>query len=161
MEAAEAAAQAAREASVAKRDEDAKKSKDKKTVASYTSTWRNFYLYCRATGRNSLVPLPPTSGKEKLQAPQIFDDCDHAAILARESEIFSCFISWLANNRDGSISSSSRQQGGRSACCYYVRSRVPPRQLSEASEALIKQVMQGQCRAIVAAKESGLMKASR
>ena len=138
------------------RDQDKADSKNTKTVNGYVSTFRNFYRFCRESGRVSLVPA--AVAKEKLVNPDIFNNLDHVAIEAEEGDIFSCFISWLGKNTDGRTASASRVSTGRSAIVHYLKTRDPPRKLKDSSEIMIEAVMDGHLRHIVVAKEKGEMR---
>ena len=139
-----------------RRDKDKADSKREKTVSGYVSVFRNFYKFCRENGRPELVPAKVA--KEKLKDPDIFNDVDHSKIAANEADIFSCFISWLGTNKDGSTSSASRQGTGRSGLVHYLKTRIPPRKLSEEAEISIEGVMEGHKRHVVDAKDMGLMR---
>jgi len=62
-------------ASRKRRDKDSSDSKGAKTINGYVSAFRNFYKFCRVTGRSNLVPAEVV--KEKLSNPGIFDNCSH------------------------------------------------------------------------------------
>jgi hypothetical protein len=143
----------------ARRDKDAKDSRDQKTVIGYASIFRNFYRWCRGNGRPNLVPAVVAG--DKLEAPSIFDNINHAEFEAEEPDICSCFISHQSTNLDGSIASGSKQQSVRSAIVYYLKTLNPPRKLSIAAEVAVKAVMKGHLRHVVQAKAQGLMKVSR
>ena len=143
----------------ARRDKDAKDSRDKKTITGYASIFRNFYRWCRGNGRPNLVPAVVAG--EVLEAPTIFDNISHGEFEAEEADICSCFISHQGTNIDGSIASGSKQQSVRSAIVYYLRTRNPPRKLSIAAEVAVKAVMKGHLRHVVQAKAQGLMKVGR
>ena len=152
-----AASAAALAADRRRRDKDAGDSRDAKTIESYVSVFRNFYRWCRAHGRETLVP--PETPNEKLRGPSIFASIDHAKFAAEEADITSCFISHQATNVDGTIASASKQQAARSAIVYYLKTCTPARLLSAAANVAIKAVMKGHLRHLVKAKEQGLVKA--
>ena len=83
-----AASAAALAADRRRRDKDAGDSRDAKTIESYVSVFRNFYRWCRAHGRETLVP--PETPNEKLRGPSIFGSIDHAKFAAEEADITSC-----------------------------------------------------------------------
>ena len=145
-------------ASRQRRDRDCGDAKGAKTITGYVSAFRNFYKFCRTTGRSNLVPAQ--IAKEKLSNPGIFDNCSHQLIAEEESDIFSCFIAWLGTNVDGSTSSASRQQSGRSAIVHYLKTRTPSRKLSVEADSLIDSAIKGHLRHIVEAKQQGLMRVS-
>ena len=150
------AASALVEESRRRRDRDKADSKRQKTVDGYVSAFRNFYKWCRENGRAHLVP--PKVAKEKLKGPDIFENVSHELIAAEESDILSCFISWLGTNKNGGTSSASRQGSGRSALVHYMKTRNPPRNLSADAELAIDAVMEGHKRHVVDAKERGEMR---